>query len=168
MSSAESEFAALYSLPKTASRLDWDNSRSFDSKDCNNCLCKKVHLTLVLDIGRLLLQTGVLRVWTVSAMCFGSAFRNSRLTIVIASCTESSYINSVCIGNWISEIDFYECSGTDHCLCVQVLIDPNEICRLQHLLVTSKVQEAWGPCRGCQGDRGPSVNQKSFEIGPAI
>ena len=88
----------------------------------------KVHRTLVLDIGRLVLQTGVLRVWTVSAMCFGSAFRNSRLTIVIASCTGSLYINSVCIGNSILEIDFHEHTGTDHCLCVQVLTgDPNEI-----------------------------------------
>ena len=36
---------------------------------------------------------------------------------------------------------------------------------LQHLLVTPKVQEAWGPCRGRQGDPGPSLKQTSFETG---
>ena len=38
---------------------------------------------------------------------------------------------------------------------------------LQHLLVTPKVQEAWDPCRGRQGDPGPSLDQKSFETGRA-
>ena len=82
--------------------------------------CQKVHLTLWIGF-RLLPQTGVLRVWTVSALCFGSAFRNSCLMIAIASSTESLYINSVSIGNSISEIDFHERTGTDHCLCVHVL-----------------------------------------------
>ena len=53
-------------------------------------------------------------------------------------------------------------------VCSSARIQMKYSLSLQHLLVTPKVQEAWGPCRGRQGDPGPSVNQKSFETGRAI